>query len=89
MLASHGIEPIDYEGYKRLDAYERRLGAREGRTRVKVVAADDMEAIARGAVPDGAVPDGAADVSAAPGSRGSATVAVPEGTRTAGAGRRS
>ncbi|MEU9131704.1 FAD-dependent oxidoreductase [Kitasatospora sp. NPDC048540] len=41
-LAERGVEFTTWEGWLRLDAHERALGAREGRERVKVVAREEM-----------------------------------------------
>ena len=48
LLAEKGIKPIDYAGWKRVDSYERELGANEQRTRKKVVSAEDLCAAALG-----------------------------------------
>lgn len=48
LLAEKGIKPIDYAGWKRVDSYERELGANEQRTRKKVVSASELVNIALG-----------------------------------------
>lgn len=45
LLELRGVKPIDFAGWKRVDAYERELGAIEGRTRKKVVSADALRGI--------------------------------------------
>jgi len=47
MLAERGILWTDLDGWHRLDAHELELGARAGRTRVKVVPRDEMVRISR------------------------------------------
>ena len=42
------MQAIDYAGWKRVDAYERELGAKEQRTRKKVVSAAELVSIALG-----------------------------------------
>ena len=46
LLESRGIKAIDYAGWKRVDAYERESGAKEQRTRKKVVSTADLVKIA-------------------------------------------
>lgn len=41
-LREHGIEPIEWTGWQQLDAYERELGAAEGRERIKVGSREEM-----------------------------------------------
>ena len=48
LLESRGVQAIDYAGWKRVDAYERELGAKEQRTRKKVVSAAELVSIALG-----------------------------------------
>ena len=48
LLEEKGVKPIDYSGWKRVDAYEREIGSKENRTRKKVVSAEDLCAIALG-----------------------------------------
>lgn len=47
-LLDRGVEVIEWSGWELLDAHERALGEAKGRERVKVVARDEMIAIARG-----------------------------------------
>ncbi|NLE71873.1 MAG: FAD-dependent oxidoreductase [Actinomycetales bacterium] len=46
-LAERGVEPVTWEGWTLLDAYERELGAPHGRERIKVVPREEMLAIMR------------------------------------------
>lgn len=48
LLSSRGIEPIDADGWRRVDAFERAQGAREGRARKKVVDAQQLRDLAHG-----------------------------------------
>ncbi|MBT1166651.1 FAD-dependent oxidoreductase [Bifidobacterium simiarum] len=48
LLAEKGIKPIDFAGWKRVDAYERAEGAKRGREHVKVVEPEQMRALAHG-----------------------------------------
>ena len=48
LLAERGVEPVEWSGWTLLDAYERALGAPQGRERVKVVPRAEMLAIMRG-----------------------------------------
>ncbi len=48
LLAERGIRPIDFAGWKRIDAYERAEGAKEGREHKKVIEPDDFRRLARG-----------------------------------------
>ncbi|MEJ3405439.1 FAD-dependent oxidoreductase [Rathayibacter sp. YIM 133350] len=47
LLDSRGIAYTDLDGWHNLDQHEQRLGADEGRTRIKVVPREDMVAISR------------------------------------------
>ena len=47
-LAQRGADTIEWSGWELLDAYERSLGAPQGRERVKVVPRDHMVAVALG-----------------------------------------
>ena len=46
LLASKGIRPIDFAGWKKIDAFERAEGAKEGREHKKVIEPDQMRALA-------------------------------------------
>jgi len=46
-LAERGVEPVTWEGWTLLDAYERELGAPHGRERIKVVPREEMLAVMR------------------------------------------
>lgn len=46
-LTARGLELTDWAGWERLDAYERELGAAQGRDRVKVVSRAEQTEIAR------------------------------------------
>ena len=48
LLASRGVKPIDYAGWKKVDAFERAEGAKVEREHIKVVDPDQMRAIALG-----------------------------------------
>ena len=47
LLADRGVTPIDFAGWKRIDAFERSEGAREGREHKKVIDPDRMRELAR------------------------------------------
>ena len=47
LLANRGVRPIDFAGWKRIDAFERSEGAREGREHKKVIDPDRMRELAR------------------------------------------
>lgn len=49
LLASRGVTPIDYAGWKRVDAFERARGAEVGREHIKVVDPDQMRQLAHNA----------------------------------------
>nr|WP_121764942.1 FAD-dependent oxidoreductase [Bifidobacterium animalis] len=46
LLAERGVRPIDFAGWKRVDAYERAEGAKEGREHKKVIDPDQFRALA-------------------------------------------
>lgn len=48
LLAERGVQPIDFAGWKRVDAFERARGAEVGREHIKVVDPDQMRTIAKG-----------------------------------------
>lgn len=48
LLAERGVRPIDFAGWKRVDAYERAEGAKEGRKHKKVIDPDQFRALAHG-----------------------------------------
>lgn len=48
LLAERGVRPIDFAGWKRVDAYERGEGAKEGREHKKVIDPDQFRALAHG-----------------------------------------
>lgn len=48
LLAERGVKPIDFAGWKRIDAFERSEGAKEGREHKKVVEPDQMRSLAFG-----------------------------------------
>ena len=48
LLAERGVRPIDFAGWKRVDAYERAEGAKEGREHKKVIDHDQFRALAHG-----------------------------------------
>ena len=48
LLASKGITPIDFAGWKRVDAYERAEGAKVGREHIKVTDPDKLRSLAHG-----------------------------------------
>lgn len=48
LLESRGVHPINWQGWELLDAYERALGEKEGRERIKVSENDEMIAISLG-----------------------------------------
>lgn len=48
LLASRGIRPIDFAGWKRVDAYERAEGAKVGREHIKVTDPGQLRRLAHG-----------------------------------------
>lgn len=46
LLESRGIKPIDFAGWKKIDAYERTQGAQEGREHKKVIDPEDFRKLA-------------------------------------------
>ena len=46
LLAEKGVKPIDFAGWKRIDAYERAEGAKRGREHVKVIEPEQMRELA-------------------------------------------
>lgn len=48
LLDERGVRPIDFAGWKRVDAYERAEGAKEGRDHKKVIDPDQMRSLALG-----------------------------------------
>ena len=48
MLIDRGLDPVLWDGWARLDAYEQALGVAQGRDRVKVVAREEMLRVMRG-----------------------------------------
>ena len=46
LLAERGVKPIDFAGWKKVDAYERAEGAKEGREHKKVIEPDQMRELA-------------------------------------------
>lgn len=46
LLAERGIKPIDFAGWKRIDAYERAEGAKEGREHKKVIEPEQFRKLA-------------------------------------------
>ena len=46
LLASRGVKPIDFAGWKKVDAFERAEGAKEGREHKKVIDPEQMRALA-------------------------------------------
>ncbi|MDF7666138.1 FAD-dependent oxidoreductase [Bifidobacterium sp. ESL0745] len=48
LLASRGVKPIDFAGWKKVDTYERAEGAKEGREHKKVIDPDQLRALALG-----------------------------------------
>ncbi len=48
LLASRGVDPVEWSGWMLLDAHEQALGQPHGRERIKVVPRAEMLAIARG-----------------------------------------
>ena len=46
LLAERGVEPIDFAGWKRIDAFERSEGAKEGREHKKVIEPEQMRTLA-------------------------------------------
>ena len=46
LLADRGIKPIDFAGWKRIDAFERSQGAQEGRVHKKVVDPEQLRRLA-------------------------------------------
>ena len=49
LLASRGVKPIDFAGWKKVDAFERAEGAKEGREHKKVI---DRSRCARWRMPE-------------------------------------
>lgn len=47
LLAERGLSPLDYQAWKRIDAYERSQGAAVGREHIKVIDSDQLRAIGR------------------------------------------
>ena len=45
-LAERGVKPSDFAGWKRIDAFERSEGAKEGREHKKVIEPEQMRALA-------------------------------------------
>ena len=48
LLASRGVTPIDFAGWKRIDAFERAEGGKEGREHKKVIDPEQMRGLAAG-----------------------------------------
>ncbi|SCC80596.1 ferredoxin--NADP+ reductase [Bifidobacterium commune] len=48
LLAERGVKPIDFAGWKKIDAYERAEGAKEGREHKKVIDPSQMRELALG-----------------------------------------
>jgi ferredoxin--NADP+ reductase len=48
LLAERGVRPIDFAGWKKVDAFERAEGAKEGREHKKVIDPDQFRALAHG-----------------------------------------
>lgn len=48
LLAERDVRPIDFAGWKRVDAYERAEGAKEGREHKKVIDPDQFRTLAHG-----------------------------------------
>ena len=46
LLESRGVKPIDFAGWKKIDAFERAEGAKEGREHKKVIDPEQMRALA-------------------------------------------
>ena len=46
LLESRGVKPIDFAGWKKVDAFERAEGAKEGREHKKVIEPDQMRELA-------------------------------------------
>ena len=46
LLASRGVKPIDFAGWKKVDAFERAEGAKEGREHKKIIDPEQMRALA-------------------------------------------
>ena len=46
LLAERGVKPIDFAGWKKIDAFERAEGAKEGREHKKVIDPDQMRELA-------------------------------------------
>ena len=46
LLESRGVRPIDFAGWKKVDAFERAEGAKEGREHKKVIEPDQMRELA-------------------------------------------
>ncbi|RBP99603.1 glutamate synthase [Bifidobacterium xylocopae] len=46
LLASKGVHPIDFAGWKKVDAYERSEGAKVGRERIKAIDPDHLRHLA-------------------------------------------
>jgi ferredoxin--NADP+ reductase len=49
LLAERGVEPVDWEGWQRIDEHERGLGADSGRPRVKLSRYEELLDAARAA----------------------------------------
>jgi ferredoxin--NADP+ reductase len=48
LLESRGVRPITFEGWRKIDAYERSSGAASGREHIKVIDPEEMRRIALG-----------------------------------------
>lgn len=48
LLAERGISPIDFAGWKKIDAFERSQGAAEGREHKKVIDSEQLRGLAHG-----------------------------------------
>lgn len=46
LLASKGLRPVDYSGWKRIDCYEREQGKSVGREHIKVINSEELRRIA-------------------------------------------
>ena len=46
LLESRGVRPIDFAGWKKVDAFERAEGVKEGREHKKVIDPEQMRALA-------------------------------------------
>jgi ferredoxin--NADP+ reductase len=51
LLESRGVHPIDFEGWMKIDAFERSEGAKAGREHIKVTDSDEMRRIAHSESP--------------------------------------